>query len=130
MFPPARLFLGFLSIRPPGTKLQRGGGRLPPTMTPTVDGVMAAYLLVEPTVAGKVVLDIGPRPDGGSERLRAAGAAAVIEVDPTGDLPVALDVADESVDVTVCVARLAAASGDLERNGWLAEMRRVVRVGG
>jgi hypothetical protein len=91
------------------------------------DAPLAAYLIAEPLVAGKVVLDIGPRPARAVERLARAGALEVIRSDGPGP---ELAVADQSVDVVLCVARLTALAGDLERHRWLAELRRVVRPEG
>jgi len=91
------------------------------------DTAMAVYLLVEATVSGRVVLDVGPRPAGGPDRLRAAGAAEVIEADPA-TLPLAA--ADGSVDVALSVARLGSLAGDVERHRWLAEMQRVLTPDG
>jgi hypothetical protein len=84
---------------------------------------LAAYLIAEPLMAGKVVLDVGPRPAGAAERLARAGAREVIWNDGSGP---ALAVADQSVDVVLCVARLSALAGNLELHRWLAELRRVV----
>jgi hypothetical protein len=87
------------------------------------DAPLAAYLIAEPLLAGKVVLDVGPRPARAAERLARAGARDVIWND--GSAP-ALALADQSVDVVLCVARLSALVGSLERHRWLAELRRVV----
>lgn len=89
------------------------------------DPLLAAYLLVEPLVAGKVVLEIAPHPAGGEERLRRAGARDVLrETGPRLSCP------DGSVDVVLCLARLAASPDDVERQAWLAELRRVLRAEG
>jgi SAM-dependent methyltransferase len=97
-----------------------------PLPTPA-DASLAAYLIAEPLVAGKVVLDVGPRPSRAAERLARAGAHEVISGDGPGP---ALDLPDHSVDVVLCVARLSASTGDVERHRWLAELRRVVRPDG
>src|SRR6185369_7349729 len=91
------------------------------------DAPLGAYLLGEPFVAGKVVLDIGPRPGRAVERLNRAGAREVRTTEGPGPK---LDLEDRSVDVVFCVARLSAPAGDVERHRWLGEMRRVLRPGG
>src|SRR2546423_12688215 len=84
------------------------------------DAPLAAYLLAEPFVAGKRVLDIGPRPARAAERLNRAGAREVVASEGPGPR---LEVEDRSVDVVLCVARLSAPSSEVERHRWLAEMR-------
>jgi hypothetical protein len=91
------------------------------------DAPLAAYLLAEPFLAGKVVLDVGPRPSRAAERLARAGAREVINGEGPGP---ALALPDGAVDVVLCVARLAALDSDLDRHRWLAELRRVVRPDG
>src|SRR5687767_1185666 len=88
---------------------------------PDGNALMGVYLLVEPTVAGKVVLDVGPRPTASGERLRLADAEQVVEADA---LP--LPMADGQADVIVCVARLGSLAGDVQRHQWLTELRRVL----
>jgi hypothetical protein len=73
------------------------------------------------------VLDVGPRPGRAAERLRRAGAREVVTMEGPGPQ---IDLADASVDVVLCVARLSAPESDMERHRWLAEMRRVLRPGG
>ena len=97
----------------------------PPAAT-LADAPLAAYLLAEPFVAGKVVLDVGPRPARAAERLGRAGAQKVLTMEGPGPR---IELPDGAVDVVLCVARLTA-PGDLERHRWLAELRRVVRSGG
>lgn len=99
----------------------------PPPVATAADAPLAAYLLAEPFLAGKVVLDVGPRPPRAAERLARAGASEVQMADGPGP---AFDAADASVDVLMCVARLAAPAGDAERHRWLMEIRRVLRPGG
>jgi SAM-dependent methyltransferase len=91
------------------------------------DAPLAAYLLAEPFLAGKVVLDIGPRPARAVERLSRAGAKEVRLSDGPGPR---LEAEDRSVDVVLCVARLGGAHGEVERHRWLTEIRRVLRPGG
>jgi hypothetical protein len=98
----------------------------PPSPT-LVDAPLAAYLLAEPFVAGKVVLDVGPRPARAAERLVRAGARQVISME--GPEP-RMDLADGTVDVVLCVARLGASASEVERHRWLTEIRRVLRAGG
>jgi SAM-dependent methyltransferase len=95
-----------------------------PPATPA-DPALAAYLLAEPFVAGKVVLDVAPRPRRAAERLARANAGQVLPTeDPPADLPA------ESVDVVVCASRLAAVTDAVERQRWLSELRRVLRPDG
>ncbi len=91
------------------------------------DPLLAVYLLVEPLVAERVILDVGPRPPGGLERLRRAGAERIEEEEGGRSRLSALDA---SVDVVVCVARLGAVSDEIERQRWFAELRRVLKPGG
>jgi SAM-dependent methyltransferase len=86
---------------------------------------LAAYLLVEPFVSGRLVLDVGPRPPRSTERLSRAGAREVREAEGP-ELPLA----DATADVVLCVSRLAALSNDVDRHRWLLELRRVLRPGG
>jgi hypothetical protein len=92
-----------------------------------VDAPLAAYLLGEAFVAGKIVVDVGPRPARAAERLRRGGAREIISADGPGPH---LEVADGSVDVVFCVARLCAVSTDVDRHRWFAELRRVLAPGG
>lgn len=102
-------------------------GRAAPPAPTLADAPLAAYLLAEPYVAGKVVLDVGPRPARAAERLVRAGARQVVSME--GPAP-RMDLADGAVDVVLCVARLGAATSEVERHRWLAEIRRVLRAGG
>jgi hypothetical protein len=87
---------------------------------------LAVYLLVEPTVSGKKVLDVVPTPGGpGIEFLRRAGAADAISCVPNGP---SLPVSEAGVDIALC--GLPAVCSDEERGVWLAELRRVLRPGG
>jgi SAM-dependent methyltransferase len=86
---------------------------------------LAAYLLVEPFVSGRLVVDVGPRPPRAAERLQRAGAREVREVDGP-DLPLA----EATADVVLCVSRLAGLANDVDRHRWLLELRRIVRPGG
>jgi hypothetical protein len=99
---------------------------LAPQAATLADAPLAAYLLAEPFVAGKVVLDVGPRPARAAERLVRAGARQVVSMEGPGPR---LELADGAIDVVLCVARLGAAD-EVERHRWLAEMRRVLRGGG
>src|SRR5947207_10724273 len=92
-----------------------------------LDAPLAAYLLAEPLVTGKVVLDVGPRPPRAAERLARAGALEVKNGDGPGPV---LDLPDQSVDVVLCVSRLGATTSDVDRHLWLAELRRVVHPDG
>jgi SAM-dependent methyltransferase len=98
----------------------------PPGAT-LADAPLAAYLLAEPYVAGKVVLDIGPRPARAAERLGRAGARQVLPMEGPGPR---IELPDGAVDVVLCVARLSAPASEVERHRWLAEIRRVLRGGG
>jgi hypothetical protein len=110
---------------PPRTSMRPNvRNALPPT---PVDAPLAAYLLAEPFVAGKVVLDVGPRPPRAAERLTRAGARQIVNADGPGPH---FDVADGGVDVAFCVARLGAVDTDVERHLWFAELRRVLAPGG
>jgi hypothetical protein len=91
------------------------------------DAPLAAYLLGEPFVAGKVVLDIGPRPGRAAERLNRAGARELRTMEGPGPR---LELEDRSVDAVFCVARLSATLSEADRHRWLGEMRRVLRPGG
>jgi hypothetical protein len=102
------------------------GPAAPPAPT-LADAPLAAYLLAEPFVAGKVVLDVGPRPARAAERLGRAGAKQVMGMEGPGPR---IELPDGAVDVVLCVARLSAASSEVERHRWLAEIRRVLRGGG
>jgi len=86
------------------------------------------YLLVEPMVSGKRVLDVATSVGGpGPECLRRAGAADVISCIPTGP---SLPASDAGVDMVLCGLALPVVRSDAERGVWLAEIRRVLRPGG
>jgi hypothetical protein len=91
------------------------------------DAPLAAYLLAEPFLAGRVVLDVGPRPPRAAERLARAGAREIHNGEGPGPR---FDLPDRSVDVALCVARLSACPTDVDRHLWLAEIRRVLRPEG
>jgi hypothetical protein len=91
------------------------------------DAALAAYLLVEPFLGGKVVLDIGPRPAGAEARLRRAGARQVLACDDPGP---ELELSRGAADVVLCVSRLAGPGSDVERHRWLGEIRRLLRPDG
>lgn len=95
--------------------------------TPVVEPLpVPVYLLVEPMVSGKKVLDVTTRVGGpGAECLRRAGAADVISVVP--DRP-SLPVPDAGVDMVLC--GLSAVGSDEERGLWLAEIVRALCPGG
>jgi hypothetical protein len=99
---------------------------LPSPVSP-VDAPLAAYLLAEPFLAGRVVLDVGPRPPRAAERVARAGARQVHNGDGPGPR---FELPDRSVDVALCVARLSACPTDVDRHLWLAEIRRVLRPEG
>jgi regulator of replication initiation timing len=92
-------------------------------LTPTVEPLpVPVYLLVEPMVPGKKVLDVTTRVGGpGAECLRRAGAADVISFVP--ERP-SLAVPDAGVDIVLC--GLPAVGSDEERGIWLAEIRRAL----
>jgi Methyltransferase domain len=115
-----------LCIRRQRTKLKRPTALSSPEPTP-LDAPLAAYLLGEPFVAGRVVLDVGPRPARAAERLGRAGARQIVNADGPGPR---LEVGDGSMDVVFCVARLCAVGTDVERHRWFAELRRVLAPGG
>jgi len=84
------------------------------------------YLLVEPMVPGKKVLEVTTRVGGpGAECLRRAGAADVISFVP--ERP-SLAVPDAGVDIVLC--GLPAVGSDEERGIWLAEIQRALCPGG
>jgi regulator of replication initiation timing len=84
------------------------------------------YLLVEPMVSGKQVLDVATSVGGpGPECLRRAGAAEVISCVPTGP---SLPVPDAGVDIVLCGLPVIRSGAD--RDIWMAEIRRVLRPGG
>ena len=95
--------------------------------TPPVESLpVAVYLLIEPTVSGKKVLDIAPTAGGpGLEFLRRAGAVDVSSCVPDGP---SLPVPDAGMDIVLC--GLPAGCSDEERGVWLAELRRVLRPDG
>jgi regulator of replication initiation timing len=113
---------GSSPVSPPGDSPD---GERPPT--PPVEPLpVAAYLLVEPMVSAKRVLDVAPRGGGpGLEFLRRAGAADVISCVPHGP---SLPVPDPGVDIVLC--GLSAGWSDEERGVWLAEIKRVLRPDG
>ncbi len=100
-------------------------GERPPA--PPVEPLpVAVYLLVEPMVSGKRVLDVSPRGGGpGLEFLRRAGAAEMISCVPHGP---SLSVPEPGADIVLC--GLSASWSDEERGVWLAELRRVLRPEG
>ena len=102
-------------------------GDRPPS--PPVDPLpIPFYLLVEPMVSGKRVLDVGTRVGGpGPECLRRAGAAEVISCTPTGP---SLPAADAGVDIVLCGLSVPVVRSDADRAVWLAEIRRVLQPGG
>jgi hypothetical protein len=84
------------------------------------------YLLVEPMVSGKKVLDVTTRVGGpGVECLRRAGAAEVTSFVP--DWP-SLSAPDAGIDIVMC--GLSAVGSDEDRGVWLAEIRRALGPGG
>lgn len=99
-------------------------GRLP---LPAVEPLpVPVYLLVEPMVSGKKVLDITTRVGGpGVECLRRAGAAEVTSFVP--DRP-SLPAPDAGIDIVMC--GLSAVGSDEDRGVWLAEIRRALCPGG
>jgi regulator of replication initiation timing len=87
---------------------------------------VAFYLLVEPMVSGKQVLDVATSVGGpGPECLRRAGAAEVISCAPTGP---SFSVPDAGVDIVLC--GLPVIRSDADRGLWMAEIRRVLRPEG
>jgi hypothetical protein len=84
------------------------------------------YLLVEPMVSGKQVLDVATSLAGpGPGCLRRAGAAEVISFVPTGP---SFPVPDAGMDIVLC--GLPPIRSDADRGVWMAEIRRVLRPEG
>jgi len=99
-----------------------------PSASPVESLPVPAYLLVEPMVQGKKVLDIATSVGGpGPECLRRAGAAEVISCAPSGP---SLPAPDAAVDIVLCGLSLSAVRSDEERGAWLTEIRRVLRPDG
>lgn len=98
-----------------------------PSADAQADSLLAVYLMIEPLVAERIVLDVGPRAADAPERLRNAGARQVLLAD--GTLP-RLSAEDRSADVVVCLERLSAAPDGVGRHRLLAELRRVTRPDG
>ena len=100
------------------------GGHLAATLVEPLP--IPFYLLVEPMVSGKQVLDVAAGVGGpGPECLRRAGAAEVICCAPAGP---SLPVPDAGVDIVLC--GLPVIRSDADRGAWMAEIRRVLRPGG
>ena len=100
-----------------------GGSRPVPAVEPLP---VPVYLLVEPMVSGKKVLDVTTQVGGpGIECLRRAGAAEVISCVP--ERPPLL-VPNAAADIVLC--GLPAVGSDEERGVWLAEFQRVLCPGG
>ena len=114
--------MGSSSVPPAGDSPD---GERPPT--PPVEALpVPVYLLVEPMVSGKRVLDVATWVGGpGAEYLRRAGAAEVVSCVPNGP---SLPMPDAGVDVVLC--GLPTLGSEEERGVWLAELRRVLRPGG
>jgi hypothetical protein len=110
---------------PPAGDSSDGDSPSPPPVDPLP---IPFYLLVEPMVSGKRVLDVGTHVGGpGPECLRRAGAAEVISCTPTGP---SLPAADAGVDIVLCGLSVPVVRSDAERSVWLAEIRRVLQPGG
>jgi hypothetical protein len=89
--------------------------------------VLPAYVLVEPLVAGRVVLDLFPARPEGPRRLERAGARQILTWSrPEGPL----DVDPEEIDVVLCLSWLDADTPAADWERWLAEARRVVKPDG
>jgi regulator of replication initiation timing len=113
-----------------------GSSQVPPESDSTDSGRLEAtlvepltvpfYLLVEPLVSGKQVLDVAAAVGGpGPECLRRAGAAEVISCVLTGP---SLPLPDAGVDIVL--RGLPVIRSDADRGVWMAEIRRVLRPGG
>jgi hypothetical protein len=100
--------------------------RLP---TPSVELMpVPVYLLIEPLVQGKKVLDVGPGQGGPrTQSLRRAGASEVVSCVPEGLHVPALDAC---ADVVLCSLAAELVVSAERRGAWLAEMHRVLRPGG
>jgi regulator of replication initiation timing len=97
-------------------------------LSPPVEPIpVSVYLLVEPVVRGKKILDIASAGGPGVEYLRRAGAAAVIACLPTGP---SLPISDAEMDVVLCGLSLYVVRSDEERAAWLKEIRRVLHPEG
>jgi len=87
---------------------------------------MPVYLLVEPMVSGKKVLEVAASPGGpGAAVLMRAVAAEVISCVPAG---LSLPAPDAAVDIVMC--GLAQVGSDADHGAWMAEIRRVLRPDG
>jgi hypothetical protein len=117
----------------------------PTTAPPSADAVEAApaavpvpvfvgmlpvpvYLLLDPMVQGRKVLDIGPAQNGPrAEALRRAGASEVASCVPDG---LRVPAPDACADVVLCSLTADLVAADEQRSAWLAEVARVLRPGG
>ena len=100
----------------------------PPTTVPVEAMPVPVYLLVEPMVQNKKVLDIGPT--GGGPRaqiLRRAGAAEVVTCSPEG---LRVPVSDGIADVVLCSLSADLVASSHRRSVWLAEIHRLVKPDG
>lgn len=87
----------------------------------------AVYLLVEPLLAGRRVLAVGPSSPEALERLRNAGAAEVISANAAEPR---LDEEGGRFDIVLCASALVGLQTDVERHRWIAELGRVLRPDG
>lgn len=86
------------------------------------------YLLIDPMVQGRKVLDIGPGDNGPrAEALRRAGASEVVSCVPDG---LRVPAPDAGADVVLCSLTAELVAADDRRSAWFAEMTRVLRSGG
>jgi hypothetical protein len=86
------------------------------------------YLLLDPMVQGRKVLDIGPGCNGPrAEALRRAGASEVVSCVPDG---LRVPAPDAGADVVLCSLTAELVAADDLRGAWLAELARVLRPGG
>lgn len=113
--PPAAAPSPAVEARPAGTDAS-GEPRHDPA-------ALAAYVLLEPLVEGRSVLDAGPGAPRGGELLRDAGARVENITTTTPQLPFG----DGSFDVALRIEGTADVEG---ARAWAVELRRVLRPGG
>jgi hypothetical protein len=97
--------------------------------TPSAESLpLPVYLLIEPMVQGKQVLDIGPGQSGPrAQILHRAGAKQVASCAPEG---LCAPAPDASADLVLCSLAPELVAADDRLSAWLAEIQRVLRPGG
>jgi hypothetical protein len=89
--------------------------------------LVALYLMVEPFVSDRLVLEVGPAPGEGRRRLETAGARQVVEVRPPAR---AFPVGGRSVDVVLGFGRFSETEDTAAHAELLAEITRVIKPEG